>query len=172
LPDPEEHTVFKTPELLGAVVGSSQTRLRPAFGERPHPHRENGNSIMLKFSKKTIKKAMIVTAATAAATITGVATAGSAYASSPSVQLQVCNNGSNLASADLNGFNQNGAWSYGSFGTINNCTQFTGWWWRTGQAVQVRLWLNSGSGWRSVMTSCYIPAYASNGSYQTCRYYY
>lgn len=75
-----------------------------------------------------------------AAVVTGLATTGSAYAASDSVELTICNNtGKDALSVRPSGINQNGQaiTGYGIEHDIRtgSCHKFGNWWWKKGNTI-------------------------------------
>ncbi|MET8760172.1 hypothetical protein [Lentzea sp. NPDC004782] len=67
---------------------------------------------------------------------------GVAHASSPSVQMEVCNNeNSGSRQFELTGLNQNGVRVSSPTYSIQwrSCRLFADWWWKTGQRLEVRV---------------------------------
>lgn len=66
---------------------------------------------------------------------------GVAHAASPSVQMEVCNNDNEGSRQfELTGLNQHGVRVSSPTYTIRGrrCQLFANWWWKTGQALEVR----------------------------------
>ncbi|PWK85588.1 hypothetical protein C8D88_106216 [Lentzea atacamensis] len=67
---------------------------------------------------------------------------GVAHATSPSVQMEVCNNqNSGSRSFELTGLNQHGVRVSSPIYSIRwrSCQLFANWWWKTGQSLEVRV---------------------------------
>jgi FlaG/FlaF family flagellin (archaellin) len=96
--------------------------------------------------------------------ISGLAMTGSAQASSPSVQLKVCNNsGDSAANITIAGYNQNGAYVTSPDVYVpadSACTTLAHWWWSTGQTVTVTWSLS----YARDTTYCGLASTLKNGS--------
>jgi hypothetical protein len=82
------------------------------------------------------RKALVVAAVVAA----GLSTPGLAHASSPSVQIELCNRSSVSGDFEITGLNQNDTRvSSPTLGiSAQGCRVFANWWWKTGSTVEVR----------------------------------
>lgn len=86
---------------------------------------------MLPFTRKALVVAVVVAAV--------LGTPGLAQASSPSVQLELCNTRPESGEFEITGLNQHDARVSSPILTISGhgCRLFANWWWKTGQTVSV-----------------------------------
>ncbi|KJK46275.1 hypothetical protein UK23_23880 [Lentzea aerocolonigenes] len=91
----------------------------------------------------------------AAVVAAGLGLTAPAHASSPSVQLQICNNSPQTGTAEITGLNQHDARVSTPLTTIsgNGCRLFANWWWKTGQTVHVAMRRNSLTIWDFTLSS-------------------
>ncbi len=102
---------------------------------------------MLPFTRKALVAAFVVA--------TALGPASPAHASSPSVQLEICNSFTQTGTAEITGLNQNDARVSTPLTDIpgRSCRVFANWWWKTGQAVRVAMRRNSLSIWEFTIQS-------------------
>jgi uncharacterized membrane protein len=88
---------------------------------------------MLPVTRKALVAAFVVA--------TALGLASPAHASSPSVQLEICNSFTQAGTAEITGHNQNDARVTTPLATISgrSCRLFANWWWKTGQTVRVAM---------------------------------
>jgi hypothetical protein len=86
---------------------------------------------MLPFTRKALVVAAVVAA--------GLGSPGLAQASSPSVQLELCNTRPESGDFEITGLNQHNARVSSPILVISGrgCRLFANWWWKTGQTVSV-----------------------------------
>jgi len=78
----------------------------------------------------------------AVVTAASLCLSGVAHASSPSVQMEVCNNqNSGSRQFELTGLNQDGVRVSSPIYSVQwrSCRLFANWWWKTGQTLEVRV---------------------------------
>ena len=82
--------------------------------------------------RKALTAAVVIAAA-------GLSLPGTAQASSPSVQIQLCNREPNEGVFEITGLNQHNARVSSPLTNIGGrqCRLIANWWWKTGQTVQV-----------------------------------
>lgn len=88
---------------------------------------------MLPVTRKALVAAFVIAA--------GLGLAAPAHASSPSVQLELCNSSPQTGTAEITGLNQHDSRVSSPQTTISaqSCRLFANWWWKTGQTVRVSL---------------------------------
>jgi len=86
---------------------------------------------MLPFTRKALVVAAVIAA--------GLGSPGPAQASSPSVQLELCNTRAESGDFEITGLNQHNTRVSSPILFISGqgCRVFANWWWKTGQTVSV-----------------------------------
>lgn len=106
----------------------------------------------------------------ASVAIAGVVTAPAAYASEPSVRIQVCNDTGRRLGVGIDGRNQHGQWSstptYMSVWAGGCATD--GWWWAIGHTVQI-YYKPDASTQQPAVVGCHLERSLRDGSTKTCR---
>ena len=102
---------------------------------------------MLPVTHKALVAAFVVAA--------GLGLAAPAHASSPSVQLELCNSSPQTGTAEITGLNQHDSRVSSPQTTISaqSCRLFANWWWKTGQTVRVAMRTDSLGVWEFTLSS-------------------
>jgi hypothetical protein len=85
----------------------------------------------------------------------GLGLAAPAHASSPSVQLEICNTFPQTGTVEITGLNQHDARVSTPLTSVSrrSCRLFANWWWKTGQTVRVAMRTDSLGVWEFTLSS-------------------